>query len=88
MPLTQNTFIKAFINIRKLKDPNSFGAWLFTICNNEITLFYRKKQKNISENIDIIDLENISNESELEEMKNVNNKYSVLHNAINILDEK
>ena len=85
--ITQNTFVNAFINIKKLKSPNNFGAWLFTICNNEITLFYRKKQKNISENIDIIDLENIPNGSELGEMEHVS-KYSDLYNAIDILEEK
>lgn len=85
--ITQDTFIKAFINIKKLKNPDTFGAWLFGICKNEINLFYRNRQRNIFESMDSVDLENIPNESELGETENVS-KYSSLYKAIDILDEK
>jgi len=44
--ITQETFLKAFINFRKLKDRKSFGPWLFSICGNEIGQNYRTAVKN------------------------------------------
>jgi len=79
--ITQNTFIKAFINIENLKHAESFGIWIFTICNNEIRQFYRSKQKNIPGNLSI---ENISEKSTPNDLRKYNNLYS----AINILEEK
>lgn len=70
--ITQNTFIKAFININHLKNNDSFGAWIFVICNNEIKMFYRKNK-----NIDI-------NTPKSEETKSCASLYA----AIDSLDEK
>ncbi len=42
--LTQETFIKAFKNIRKLKEPEKFKSWLYSIALNLITDFYRKRK--------------------------------------------
>jgi len=44
--ITQETFLKAFINFGKLKDRSSFGPWLFSICGNEIGQNYRNTAKN------------------------------------------
>ena len=79
--ITQNTFTKAFINIKNLKNIDSFGAWIFTICNNEIKLFYRNRQKNIYENVDTI---NLADKSNLGDSK----KYDSLYYSIEILEEK
>jgi RNA polymerase sigma-70 factor (ECF subfamily) len=70
--ITQNTFIKAFIKLNHLKDENAFGAWIFTICNNEINMFYRKNK-----NMDITT-------PKLEER----NSFASLYAAIDSLDEK
>lgn len=70
--ITQNTFIKAFISINYLKNSDSFGPWIFTICNNEIKMFYRKN-KNI-----------LINTPKLEESKSCDNLYA----TIDSLDEK
>lgn len=70
--ITQNTFIKAFININHLKNNDSFGAWIFVICNNEIKMFYRKNK-----NMDI-------NTPKSEETKSC----ASLYTAIDSLDEK
>lgn len=42
--LTQETFIKAFRNITKLKQADKFKPWLFSIAINLIKDFYRKKK--------------------------------------------
>lgn len=70
--ITQNTFIKAFIKIDYLKNKDSFGTWIFTICNNEIKMFYRKNK-----NMDV-------NTPESEKTKSCANLYA----AIDSLDEK
>lgn len=70
--IAQNTFIKALININHLKNSDSFGAWIFTICNNEIKMFYRKNK-----NVDI-------KTPESEETKS----WVTLYTAIDSLDEK
>ena len=43
--ITQNTFFKAFIHFRALRNTASQEAWLFTVCNNEIKQFYRSSNK-------------------------------------------
>lgn len=79
--ITQNTFIKAFIKIKNLKNADSFGAWIFAICNNEIKMFYRNSQKNISDSSNI---ENIP----YKPSSGSQAKYNSLYSAIDGLDEK
>jgi len=43
--ITQNTFFKAFIHYKKVRNLASLEPWLFTICNNEIKQFYRDRDK-------------------------------------------
>jgi len=42
--LTQDTFVKAFKGLPKLKDANLFRPWLFTIALNTVRDFKRKKR--------------------------------------------
>jgi len=42
--LTQETFIRAFRNITKLKQADKFKPWIFSIAINLIKDFYRKKK--------------------------------------------
>lgn len=70
--VTQKTFIKAFLNINRLKSNDSFGAWIFTICNNEIKMLYRSNK-----NVDISQTEPQKKQS-----------YNKLYSAIDTLDEK
>ena len=34
LDLSQEVFLKAYQNLRKLEDPSRFGAWLFRIAHN------------------------------------------------------
>ena len=43
--ITQNTFLKAFLNHNSVRKQQSFEPWLFAICNNEIKQFYRSRAK-------------------------------------------
>ena len=45
--ITQETFLKAFVNMKKLNNENAFGPWIFKICNNEIFQNARNSKKNI-----------------------------------------
>ena len=85
--VTQNTFVKAYVNLGKLKNPESFGAWLFAICNNEIRLFCNQKQKSIAQSIDIEDLENLPGGVEVG-IADIEGRCGELHCAIDILDAK
>ncbi len=50
--ITQETFIKAFINMRRLKNKASSSAWLFAICKNEVArFFYNSRTLNQNNNI-------------------------------------
>ena len=42
--LTQEAFIKAFKNIKKLKEAEKFKPWLYSIAINLVNDFYRKKK--------------------------------------------
>jgi RNA polymerase sigma-70 factor, ECF subfamily len=42
LDLTQDVFLKAYQNLRKLEDPARFPAWLFRIAHNEAYSMFRK----------------------------------------------
>ncbi len=42
--ICQDVFIQAFKSIKRLKDPERFGGWLFRIAANRIKDHYRKKR--------------------------------------------
>jgi RNA polymerase sigma-70 factor (ECF subfamily) len=44
LDLSQDVFLKAYQNIRKLDDPARFGPWLFRIAHNEAYSFFRKRR--------------------------------------------
>lgn len=42
LDLTQDVFLKAYQNLKKLEDPARFPAWLFRIAHNEAYSMFRK----------------------------------------------
>jgi len=44
MDLSQEVFLKAWQNIRKLDDPARFGPWLYRIAHNEAYSLFRKRR--------------------------------------------
>jgi len=44
LDLTQDAFLKAYQNIRKLDDPNRFAPWLYRIAHNEAYSMFRKRR--------------------------------------------
>ena len=78
--ITQDTFTRAFINIKNLREIDSFGAWIFTICNNEIKRFYKKSNRQ-----EIVS--NISNISDISGTLKPK-QYNSLYYAVDMLDDK
>jgi RNA polymerase sigma-70 factor, ECF subfamily len=44
LDLSQDAFLKAYQNIRKLDDPARFGPWLYRIAHNEAYSFFRRRR--------------------------------------------
>ena len=44
LDLTQDVFLKAFQNLRKLEDLNRFSPWLYRIAHNEAYSMFRKRR--------------------------------------------
>ena len=44
LDLSQDVFLKAYQNLRKLEDPGRFAAWLFRIAHNEAYSMFRKRK--------------------------------------------
>src|SRR5204862_7999364 len=44
LDLTQDVFLKAYQNLRKLDDPGKFSSWLFRIAHNEAFSLLRKRR--------------------------------------------
>ena len=44
LDLTQDTFLKAYQNLRKLDDPGRFAPWLYRIAHNEAFSMFRKRR--------------------------------------------
>ncbi|MGA2593802.1 MAG: sigma-70 family RNA polymerase sigma factor [Bryobacteraceae bacterium] len=43
--LSQDVFLKAYQNLRKLDDPARFAPWLYRIAHNEAYSLFRKRRK-------------------------------------------
>ncbi|MFB3828792.1 MAG: RNA polymerase sigma factor [Bryobacteraceae bacterium] len=44
LDLSQDVFLKAYQNLKKLEDPARFGPWLFRIAHNEAYSLFRKRR--------------------------------------------
>ena len=44
LDLTQDVFLKAYQNLRKLDQPDRFGPWLYRIAHNEAYSMFRKRR--------------------------------------------
>lgn len=44
LDLTQDVFLKAYQNLRKLDDPSRFAPWLYRIAHNEAFSLFRKRR--------------------------------------------
>ena len=44
LDLTQDAFLKAYQNLRKLDDPGRFAPWLYRIAHNEAYSMFRKRR--------------------------------------------
>ena len=53
LDLTQDVFLKAYQNLRKLDDPARFAPWLYRIAHNEAYSLFRKRRPEI----DVAELE-------------------------------
>jgi len=47
LDLTQDAFLKAYQNLRKLDDPGRFAPWLYRIAHNEAYSMFRKRRSEI-----------------------------------------
>jgi RNA polymerase sigma-70 factor, ECF subfamily len=47
LDLTQEVFLKAHLNLRKLDDPGRFAPWLYRIAHNEAYSMFRKRRPEI-----------------------------------------
>jgi RNA polymerase sigma-70 factor, ECF subfamily len=49
LDLSQDVFLKAYQNLRKLDDPSRFAPWLFRIAHNEAYSLFRKRKPEADE---------------------------------------
>lgn len=82
--LVQDTFLAAFRHFDKFREESSPKTWLFSILNNKIIDFYRKKTKNI--NLQTYSLDNFFGENET--WKADTGKISWGGNENNLLDDE
>ncbi|HMO79109.1 MAG TPA: RNA polymerase sigma factor [Candidatus Paceibacterota bacterium] len=59
--VTQDTFIKAFINLKSFDTQKKFSSWIYRIAHNEAInfIFKHKKQEYLPENFDVPEKEDI-----------------------------
>lgn len=77
--IIQETIMKAYINIHKLKDANKFNPWITTILINVCNVYYRKNKINLVSYDDI--QENhaaLSNVSDIEDLNNEMNFLDII----------
>ena len=57
LDLSQDVFLKAYQNLRKLDDPARFGPWLFRIAHNEAYSMFRKRHPDTSGDAELAERE-------------------------------
>lgn len=86
--LTQQTFMKAMANIVKYEDRGfPFSSWLYRIAQNEVSMFFRKLNKNYSVPIDETRIKSIASEIDDNNYMSIEEQ-ELLINIINDLDEQ
>ena len=90
--LTQETFLKAWKNIKKFKKDKNFKTWIFTIAHNTVIDYFRKKKSIPFSNFDVLNDNEESFESNLvgdelspEELFEKKEEESVLKSALESL---
>lgn len=84
--LTQQTFVKAMLNIDKFEFKGfPFSSWLYRISLNELNLFYRDNKKRRTISIDNSELPELSEELPKEENPIMTNENLI--KAFNVLSE-
>ncbi len=64
--LTQQTFMKAMVNLSKYEDRGfPFSSWLYRIAQNEINLYFRQQKKEVSVPINENQLKDMAKEAEI-----------------------
>jgi RNA polymerase sigma-70 factor, ECF subfamily len=78
--LTQETFVRAYRNLKQLRDDSRFSTWLFGIGHNVAREFLRSKQRQV---------ESLSEENNLrEDAKSISPIDGVLEKELNLAIEK
>ena len=80
--LAQETFIKAYLNMDKLKDPEKAGSWLYSIVRN-ISVDYLRKRRQNEIKLD----ENINSDETLEDKIESNEIKGSVKDALNTLTD-
>ena len=76
--ITQDTFLKAYMQLTTLKDPQSFAGWLYVIAANRCTSWLRKKRicTQSLEDLDQTDTEQLEKEAYSEYVVEENERVS------------
>ena len=71
LDIVQDTFIKAFINLKSFNTKKSFSSWIYRIAHNEAINYIKKNRFNVrmDEDFDIESDENLSLDFEKKEIK-------------------
>jgi RNA polymerase sigma-70 factor (ECF subfamily) len=75
LDICQETFIKAFQNIHKLKNPERFKTWICSIARN-LCYDYLRKKKYVSQDSELLESEQSA------EVCSVVRKKFIIHNAL------
>ena len=80
--ITQETFIKVFMNIKKVKSAEHFRPWMCTIARNLVRDHFRRAKRN--KTIPLEDIKNLHGHSNID----LSRRRMVIQNALAQLSEK
>jgi RNA polymerase sigma factor (sigma-70 family) len=80
--ITQDSFLKVLENISVFRNESKFSTWLYRIVYNQSIQFVQKKSKSILIDNEIVMTKEYSGETAI-----IDDKYSVLYEAISKLDD-
>ena len=83
MDLTQDTFIKAFLNIKKVKSGKHFRAWLCRIARN-VTYDYFRKEKHAKQAVSLEDVKDYVGFASIEQKR----RSMIIQDALERLAQK
>ena len=79
--ITQQTFLKAVVNLSKYEDRGfPFSSWLYRIAQNEVSMYFRESKKEKAIDVEELQVLQLQEEAKIETSKDTDDQDKLIQN--------